>query len=334
MGMGELFLAWGHYSEALAAFENAITLAPQAADSEVIAVDRATAEHMRQILHHPRFQSMEAAWRSVYFLIKRIETDRHLKIFLLDFDKQALQADLAKESDSRLHKLFCDPSPGDNPWSLLVGNYIFEDNIDDALLLAQIGAVAQQAGAPFIAGARETLAGCESFSDYPDADDWSYKLKPGAENAWTLLRQDAVANYIGLALPRFMLRAPYGSKSSPIETFKFEEMPEHYCHECFLWGNAAFIKAEQLARAFAQHRWAMRPSEFSQTDRLPMYYYDDGDETVLMPCAEIYLTEKGGHKLSASGLIPVWSVKNMDAVRSSDFRSLATVSDLRGRWLD
>jgi len=299
------------------------------------AVDAATAGHMRQILHHPRFQAMEAAWRSVYFLVSRIETDRHLKIYLLDAGKQALQADFAEHpSRSHLHKLFCDPAIGEEPWSLLLGNYSFEDSIDDALLLAQIGDVARQAAAPFIAGAKETLAGCASFADYPDADDWKYTMKSGADNAWKLLRQDAVADYLGLALPRFLLRTPYGAKSSPIEAFKFEEMPEQYCHECFLWGNAAFIKAEQLARAFAEHRWNMRPGEASQTDSLPMYYYADEGEMVLMPCAETYLTEKGGKRLAAQGLMPVWSVKNMDAVRSSDFASLSVSGDsLRGRWI-
>jgi type VI secretion system protein ImpC len=128
------------------------------------------------------------------------------------------------------------------------------------------------------------------------------------------------------------LRAPYGAKSSPIEAFSFEEMPEPNCHECFLWGNAAFVKAEQLARAFAESHWDMRPAEASQTDRLPMYYYDDEGETVLMACAEIYLTEKGGNRLSNQGLMAVWSVRNMDAVRSSDFGSLATGNNLRGRW--
>jgi type VI secretion system ImpB/VipA family protein len=89
---------------------------------------------------------------------------------------------------------------------------------------------------------------------------------------------------------------------------------------------------DQLARAFAESHWDMRPAEASQTDRLPMYYYDDEGETVLMACAEIYLTEKGGNRLSNQGLMAVWSVRNMDAVRSSDFGSLATGNNLRGRW--
>jgi predicted component of type VI protein secretion system len=105
-------------------------------------------------------------------------------------------------------------------------------------------------------------------------------------------------------------------------------------HECLLWGNAAFIKAEQLARAFAEKHWNMNPADASQTDNLPMYYYEDDGDTLLMPCAEIFLTEKGGYKLSKEGLMALWSVKNMDAIRSSDFNSLSSGSRvLQGRWV-
>ena len=301
------------------------------------AVDDATADYMRQILHHPHFQNLEAAWRSVYFLISRIETGRHLKIYLLDVSRQELEADLAGgETSSVMHKLFCDPAINDISWSLLVGNYTFEDKIDDVLLLAQLADIAKNAHAPFLAGANETLAGCESFSQYPDAADWQYEMKPGVDNAWKMLRQSPVADYIGLALPKFLLRVPYGEKSGPIDAFDFEEITRDgpACHECFLWGNAAFIKAEQLARAFAENHWAMRPGDANQTDNLPMYYYEEDGETLLMPCAEIYLTEKGGRKLSEQGLMALWSVKNMDAVRSSDFNALsADQKSLQGRWI-
>ena len=235
-----------------------------------------------------------------------------------------------------MYKRFCDPAVNDIPWSLLVGHYTFEDKIDDVLLLALMGSIAKSAQAPFLAAAKETLAGCDSFGLYPDADNWRYNIKPGVKTAWQALRNDPVANYIGLALPRFLLRAPYGKKSRPIESFTFEEMAgrEEAIHACYLWGNAAFIKAEQLARTFAENHWNMHPGDANQTDGLPMYYYDDDGETWLMPCAEIYLTEKGGRKLSEQGLITVWSVKDMDAVRSSDFNSLSSNGrPLQGRWV-
>ena len=301
------------------------------------AVDDATSEQMRQILHHPHFQSLEAAWRSVYFLISRVETGRQLKIYMLDVTKQELEQDLAGEVEaSSMHKLFCEPAINDIPWSVLVGNYTFEDKVDDVLLLAQLGSIAQTSQSVFIGAAKETLAGCESFGLYPDADDWQYQIKSGVDSAWTMLRQHDMAGSIGLVLPRFLLRVPYGKKSRPIDTFKFEEMSgkQPVGHEGYLWGNAAFIKVEQLARAYAQHRWGMQPTMASQTDNLPMYFYEEDGVSLLLPCAEIYLTEKGGRKISGKGLMALWSMKNVDTIRSSDFNSLSIEDNpIKGRWI-
>jgi type VI secretion system protein ImpC len=310
---------------------------PQQPDM-IDAVDEAIAGHMRQILHHPEFQRLEATWRSIYFLTRRLETDRHLKIYLLDVSKDELAADLGGEvSISALRKHFCEPALNDINWGLILGDYIFEDRIEDVLLLSQLGEIAHCAGAPFLAGARETIAGCDSFARSADPEDWQYSLKPGFEQAWTMLQESDVAEYIGLALPRFLLRLPYGKKTRPIESFSFEELEGEIegWHEAHLWGNAAFIKAEQLARAYSDGGWESMPGEYIRSENLPAYYYDDEDgETVMMPCAEIYLTEKGGKQLSSQGLITLWSVKNQDAISSSGFQSLSSSQvQLKGRWV-
>ncbi len=305
-------------------------------DEMISSVDQAIQTHMRDILHHADFQALESAWQSVDFLIKRLETDASLKIKILDVSKQELQTDLAVDdmTASSIYKLFCDPAEGDEPCSVLLGNYSFTDSIDDVLSLASIAAIAEQAGAPFIAAADETLAGCESFATTPDYEDWNHSISEGVSSAWKMLRQSSVAAYIGLALPRFLLRLPYGRKTRPIDSFSFEEMPDEPCHACYLWGNAAFIKVELLARNFKKRGWQMRPGEEYQTDGLPVHYYKEDGETVGKPVAEILLTEKGGEIISQQGLMPLWSVKNSDAIRSSDFRSVdENGQTIIGRWV-
>jgi len=298
-------------------------------------LDMATQNHMRDILHHAEFQAMESAWQSIYFLIKRLETDSKLKIFLLDITKQELQEALAVDdlSSSSIYKLFCDPSEGDLPWSILLGNYSFTDSIDDVLSLANIGAIAQQARAPFIAAANETLTGCKSFSKTPDYEDWNHSINDGVTKAWQMLRQSPVGAYIGLALPRFLLRLPYGKKSKPIETFSFEEMTEDNNHENYLWGNAAFIKTECLARNFKNNGWNMQLSEVFQTNNLPVHYYKEDGEIVSKPVAEIMLTEKGGQIINNNGLISLWSVRNTDCIRSTEYNSITeNAQKILGRW--
>ena len=304
-------------------------------DEMIASVDQATQSLMRSILHHRDFQALEAAWLSLYFLVRRLETGSRLQIKILDITQQELQADLATDDiqSSAIYKLLCDQAAGASPFSLLVGNYSFADRIEDVLSLAAVASVAQQAGAPFIAAASETLVGCESFARAADYEDWNYRISEGVSKAWGMLRQSPVAEYIGLALPRFLLRLPYGRKGKKVESFAFEEMPDAHCHDCYLWGNAAFIKAELLARNFKQNGWQMDIRTEYQTDGLPLHFYTDEGETVNKPVAEIYLTEKGGEIISAQGFMPLWSVRNSDAVRSSDFRSIAeSGSPIAGRW--
>ena len=304
-------------------------------DEMIEMVDKATEIHMRDILHHPDFQAIESAWQSLYFMIKRLESDAKLKVMLLDISKQELQVDLAVDdiTTSAIYKKFCEPAAGDLPWSLLLGNYTFSDTIDDVLSLANIGEVAKQLNASFIGAASETLAGCESFAKTPDYEDWNYEISEGVNEAWQLVRQSPVAEHIGLALPRFLLRLPYGNKSKPVESFSFEEMTDEFCHECYLWGNAAFIKAEMLARNFASNAWAMSPREVYQTDGLPLFYYQDEGETIAKAVAEIYMKERGGEIMNSRGLISLWSVKNSDSIRSVDYQSISENSEeLKGRW--
>ncbi len=297
---------------------------PRQADM-VKSVDQAISAHMQFILHHPDFQAMEATWRSLDFLVRRVETGQRVKLYLLDVAKHELEVDLDEDdvSATALYRHFRDSSPGDVSWGLCLGNYRFDDRVDDIMTLLQIGAVARKAQVPFMTAANETLIGCESFAITPDVEDWNYVLPADVETAWSLLRQSAEAEYLAMVVPRFLLRIPYGKKSRPIEAFAFEEMPAVHCHSCYLWGNGAFIKVEQMARAFIKDGWDMNPAEASHCKGLALHYYADEGDIVAKPCAEIQLTEQGGRRILQHGLIPLWSVKNSDSIRSSDFNFLA-----------
>lgn len=304
-------------------------------------LDNVTEKHMQDILHHEGFRQIESAWLSLNFLVRRLETGSKLKLFIMDISKQELQNELANSDNNQtiLFKRFCDPAEGDRPWSLIVGNYIFNDSIEDVKTLEAMGEIAQAANAPFISDVSPHFSGCDAFVHTPDYEDWNYSISDDVSEAWNNLRSSTVSNYIGLSLPRFLLRLPYGEKAKQVEVFNFEEMPvtgtPENNHENYLWGHAAILKTELLARSFLKNGWAMRPGEVYQIENLPLHYYAEDGETVNKPVAEIYLTEKAGEKLTSQGLMPLWSVKNMDAIRSTDFRSInLDTNNLKGRWAE
>ena len=60
------------------------------------AVDQALSQQVRSVLHHPGFQRLEAAWRSVYWLVNRAETGTHLKIRIVHMTKDEIRARLGR----------------------------------------------------------------------------------------------------------------------------------------------------------------------------------------------------------------------------------------------
>jgi type VI secretion system protein ImpC len=302
-------------------------------------VDAAAAAVMRAILHHSDFQGIEAAWRAVDLLVRRVETDAQLKLYLLDISKDELAADLRAEEDlamTGLYKLLVEQTvgtPGAAPWSLLAGNYTFDSTRDDAELLGRIGTVARQAGAPFIAAAGSRLLGCNSLAASPDPDDWQLAPNLEAAETWAAIRQRPEADSIGLAFPRFLLRLPYGRKTDPTEQFLFEELEPSPEHENYLWGNSAVACACLIAQAFSHHGWDLRPESVNELDRLPVHVYTKDGDHEIKPCGEVLLTERAIDTIVGSGLIPLVSVQGQDVIRLPRIQSIAAPSrPLAGRW--
>ena len=323
---------------------------PDPRQREVLAViDRALGSQMRALLHVPAFQALEAAWRAVFLLVRRLDTDSQLKLYLIDVSKAELAADLGNSPDlhsndvnsndagsTGLFRLLVDRSvgvPGAEPWALIVGNYTFSPTRQDASTLAHLAQIASAAGAPFIAGASPRAVGCESFAATPYPEDWKWKGEAEDIAAWAALRRLPDAGYLGLALPRFLLRLPYGETTDPVESFSFEEMPDTPAHEDYLWGNPAFACALLLAQSFSEDGWQMRPGTHSELDGLPLHVYQQDGDSELKPCAEALLTERAAGKMLENGLMPLVWLKGQDAVRLVRFQSMAEpLSALAGRW--
>jgi type VI secretion system protein ImpC len=299
-------------------------------------VDAVAGALMRALLHDARFQALEARWRAVDLLTRRIETGPALQLHLIDVSADELSADLPPDGDfekSGLYRLLVESTvgtPGAQRWAVLVGDCYFGPDADDVQLLAQLGALASLAGAPWLAGADPSLAGCESFAATPDPDDWTLPIG----SAWPALRAVPLATHLGLAAPRFLLRLPYGAESEPCEAFDFEEMPGPPEHERYLWGNPALICALLLAESFTHSGWALRPGVRLEVGRLPLHVYRQADgATAVTPCAEVVMSERAADRLLERGLMPLATLKETDVVRLVRFQSLADPpAPLAGRW--
>ena len=303
------------------------------------AVDEAVAASMRAVLHHPDFQSLEAAWRGVRFLTHNLDTGPHLKLYLLDLTRDELAADLRSSDDltrTALYRLLVEQTvgtPGGEPWALLAGVYTFDAVRADAELLGRLAKLAHAAGAPFVAGAAPRVVGCASLADSPDPDDWRAAPAGADAEAWRALRRLPEAAHLGLALPRFLLRLPYGADTDPVDGFDFEETPGEPPHESYLWGNPAFALAYLLAEGFGRDGWSLRPGDVQSIDGLPLHVFEAGGERQTKPCAEVLLGESAARAVLERGPMPLLSFKDRDEVRLARLQSLSDPpSRLAGRW--
>jgi len=296
-------------------------------DKLVETVDAALAGAMRSVIHHPDFQTFESLWRSVDLLVRRLETDEQLQIVLYDVSAEELAADLSQADaleSTGIYKLLVEQPAMDavqGPFSVIIGNYIFEQTPPHAELLGRIAKIVSQTQTAFIAGIGT------SYLETKPSD-----LHPLTREAWDALAEITEAAYVGLTTPRFMLRMPYGERTDPIDSFDFEEFTVQEGLRGMLWGNSAVVAGLLLGLTFSQQGAKMKPGSVLGLGDMPFYYYTDadGDQTAL-PCTERMLSSKAAELVSKHRFMPVLSIKNRPEVRLAGFTSLAD-TQLAGPW--
>ena len=285
------------------------------------AIEVELAAQLRAILHHPDFQALEAAWRSLDHLVREFGGEECIKLSLLDVSKAELAADARSVENLSQTGLF--KSLRDQPWALMVGTYLFDDSVEDLEVLGRVMKIAASLGAPLLAGASPRLVGCDSLAEKPDADEWHRPMSPQSREAWAALRSLPEAAHVGLILPRVLSRQPYGKGSDVVEAFPFEELSGEGRHESYLWGNGAFICGFVLAEAFRADGWDLTATGSGEVEDLPVYKFSKDGETQIKPCAEVWLSERVGERIGEQGLMALLSVKGRGAVRLANLRSVA-----------
>ena len=298
-------------------------------------LDAAAASGIRALLHHPEFQGLEALWRGVRLLAHGVESDTDVRLYLIDVTKAELAADQLESADagsSAVCRLLADPPAAVRAagWGALGGLYAFTPEARDLQLLGRLGTVAQLVGAPWIGGADPRLVGCDSLESTPDPSDWAAASDPG----WLSLRRLPEARWIGLALPRFLLRLPYGEHGTRCEGVPFEEFPDIPAHEEYLWGNPAFPCLLLLAQAVAESGRPAYPGMNLEIGGLPLHLLLGPGGTTTKPCAEAVLGERAVERIMDRGLMPLISMRDSDRIRLLRFQSVAEpMAALAGRWM-
>ncbi len=291
--------------------------------ARIAEIDRLLSAQMNAILHNEQYQKLESSWRGLHHLVYESETSSMLKIKVFNVSKKDLLRDLERVSEfdqSAVFKKVYEEEYGTfggQPFGALIGDYYFSNHPQDMLLLEKMSQVAAAANAPFISAPAPQLFGWESFTEMTEVRDLAKIFDRTEYLKWRSFRESEDSRYVGLAMPRTLMRLPYGAETGlPTETFNYEEDVDGKEHSKYLWGNAAYSFGTRLTEAFALYGWcvAIRGVEGGGlVQGLPVHTFqtDEGDVALKCP-TEIAITDRREKELSDLGFMPLVHCKNTD----------------------
>ena len=300
------------------------------------AVTEAASEAMRKIMHHSDFRQIEASWRSLHLLLRRLEDHPGLELHLLDISKAEVLADLAQAEDdleqSGLFKCLVErhTTAGSHPYDLVMGDFTISDDERDLHLLIDLATIAEAAGSTIVMGGDCRLAGCPSMSVAADPDDWGYPLSSEFVDSWRAVREYQACAHLALAAPRFLLRLPYGAGSSRTDDFSFEELGVEPGNRYYLWGNSAYLLTLSICRAFVE-AGAPQSVRADHYHDLPLHLRKLPQGEWLTPCAEAWLNDRSAARFQSAGLSTLRSVQGRDEILLPTLQSIAG-TELKGAW--
>ena len=300
---------------------------------DIAQIESAVTRQLARILHHPEFQKLESAWRSLDQLVSNVDHEQELakeagvsiklRIRLLNVTQDELADDLENAiafDESQLFRKVYEQEfgqPGGEPYGVLIGDYEFTNHPRDVQLLQRIAGVSASAFAPFIASASPELLGLESFGQLSQPINFK-ELQEGKKYLlWRAFRErDDDARFVGLTVPRILLRGPYRDDGSQSFGFRFDEarLGPGQSH---LWGSAAFALGFVIARSFAHTGWFAKIRGLSPGGGSGLFpgsvtaeYTANPKATLPKPVTDVVITEATDRILSDLGFIPLCQSKD------------------------
>lgn len=287
-------------------------------------IDEQLTNQINEIIHHPEYQQLESAWRGLHYLVNNTESDEFLKIRFMNISKKELQKNLR-----RYKGVSWDQSPifkkvyeheygvlGGEPYGCLVGDYYFDHTAPDVEMLGEIAKISASAHAPFLSAVSPSALRLESWQELPNPRDVTKIFSTPEHAAWNSLRNSEDSKYLGLTMPRFLARQPYGANSNPVDEFAFEEDTADANHNRYAWSNSAYAMAVNINRAFKEWGWCSRIRGVESgglVENLPTHTFPTDDGGVDMKCpTEISISDRRELELSKAGFLPLIHRKNTD----------------------
>ena len=308
----------------------------QRLNQDIARLDGLLTEQLNAILHHPKFQKLEASWRSLRFLVDHVPENGKevVNIRVLNVSWKELTNDIERamefDQSELFRKVYSDEfgSPGGKPFGVLLGDYEIRHRMgtdypyNDMETLRGIAEVAAASFAPFIAAAHPSffLLESDSFTDLEKPFNLPQVFEDLEYLKWREFRKKEEARFIGLTMPRVLARLPYVDDSSRVDGFRFREEVGAADRRGYLWGNAAYAFGAVLIRAFVSSGWladirGTRRGEISGgvVDGLAVHNFSTDKRSVAPKCStDVIITDAQEKELGGLGFIPLCSCQDTE----------------------
>ena len=292
----------------------------QRVDQMLAQIDARIGRQVDVILHNPGFQALESSWRGLRFLVDRTDFRENTLIDVLQVSKQELLDDFESAGDITRSGLYRHVYTsgygqfGGQPVGCMVSNYTFGPSAPDIKLLGYVASVGAMAHAPFLGAAGPEMLDLESFQELSNLKEVKDIFDGPRFTKWRGLRDSEDARYLGLTLPRFLLRQPYDPLENPARSFDYRETIGGN-HDHYLWGNTSFALASRIVDSFARYRWCpniIGPQSGGTVDDLPVHLYESLGQLQAKIPTEVLVSDRREFELSSEGFIPLTMRKDSD----------------------
>jgi type VI secretion system protein ImpC len=280
---------------------------------------------LRTVLHDPAFQTLEANWRGIDLLVRTFGGEDQVCLSIVDYDSARFLTEINSGDDLQTRLLFqlLSKRSSDQRFAVVLALYAFDPVLPHMEGLARAAKICAAQQTTFISAASPAFVGSKSFA----LDVECAALSAETQAVWDKVRALPEANRLALALPRFLLRQPYGAAGDVMESFSFEELTPDLPHEHYLWGNPAILCGHALADAFLAEGWDASTTGFGEVGDLPVHRFKIHGETRVKPCAEAWMSDHVAEQLADRGFAAVQSIRGRDAVRLTGLRSIASTGE-------
>lgn len=249
---------------------------------QIAFIDEIISEQIDAVIHHPRFQALEASWRGIWFLVDAVVNPDNTRIRLLDVSWKDLARDMERAPDfdqsGLFHLIYNEEfgTPGGEPFSVLLGDYYvahrpFEDHrTDDVFTLQGISRAAAAAFCPFVCSAAPQLFGLDDFDNLGLHINIDEIFRSADYVRWRSMREHDDSRFLALTLPQVLMREPYRDNRRSRSGLRYNEDVTGKDNRRYLWGNACFALGTVLIREFSEVGW------FSHIRGVPRDHYGGG----------------------------------------------------------